>query len=116
MKPLTSPRPAIFWTGFLLNILPLNLCLLGILTIDQASYWMDIGWIPTCLMMLISFDFPLIALLLIIKAMMLGAGHKFYPFYMAINMPPVQVVALLIFTMIIAEISYIQRHASKQCS
>lgn len=116
MKTLISPRPALFWTGFLLNILPLNLCLLGVLTIDQASYWMDISWLPTCILMLASFDFPLIVLLLIIKAMMLGAGQKFYPFYMAVNMPPIQVVALLIFTMIIAEISYIQRHALKQCN
>jgi hypothetical protein len=114
MKMLPNPMPAMLWAGFLLNILPLCLCLLGVISIDQATFWTDMLWMPSIVMMLASFDFPMITMLLILKAMAMGAGQKFYPFYIGVNMPMVQVVALLILAASASVVSYIQRHALRQ--
>lgn len=113
---IPSPRPLFIWIGLLLNILPFNLCLLGILDVDNASWLTGIVWIPSIIIMIMSCDFNMLALLAIIKSMELSLGHNFYPFYIGLNTPLAQVVALLVIAAIFTATSYTQSSLLKRCS
>lgn len=115
MKTLMTPRPVLLWLGLFLNTLPFHLNLLGIMTVDQSSAWTDILWIPSVAMLLASCDFPLISLLLVVKAMDLSLGHNFYPFYIGFHVPLIDVLVLLVLAAITSIIGYIQRRALKRC-
>jgi hypothetical protein len=113
---IIKKRPSLFWAGFLLNIMPLSLCLLGVMNVDLAASIMEAVWIPSIVLIIVSFDAQPIILLAVIKAMMLGIGEKVYPIYIVgIESNATLAMGCLAIALIFSIIGYIQCRFSEPC-
>jgi hypothetical protein len=104
MTTLTQ-RHYLLWIGLLINMLPVSLCMLGFIDVFQAGKATDIVWMPSIIIMILSFDFKSITLLMVIKAMALACGERFVPFYIWTRDPLATTVIVLAVAAISAYIS-----------
>jgi hypothetical protein len=107
MKTLPESRPVLLWAGLLLNITPISLGYLDLLPLNQVITLVEYSWFPSIVIMLASFEWGMILLLLFMKVMALGMGQKFIPFYVWTKAPAVTSMVMLAFAFAIIVGSYL---------